>query len=74
MILTGKTVIVRLLSKLQQQQVKFGSWFSFLTEPPPLEGNLTSDQRRVRLSKLKCLEKECILDMARVNAHFQQHA
>ena len=33
--------------------------FSLLTEPPSVEGNLTSDQRRVQLHAVsQCLEKE----------------
>ena len=44
-----------------------------MTEPPSVEGNLTSGQRRVQLPLSQCLEKESILDMARGNIHFQQH-
>ena len=66
MILTGKTVI-DIQTTTTKGNVCCG--FSFLTEPPSVDGNLTCP---VAVSQR--LQKEGILDMARGNVHFQQYA
>ena len=72
MILTGKTVIDIQTTTTTTGNVCCG--FSFLTEPPSVDGNLTSDQPRVQFAVSQRLEKVGILDMARGNVHFQQYA
>ena len=52
-----------------------GKLFVMLTEPPSVEGNLTSESApRVQVPYARRLENEGILDTARGNDHFQQHA